>query len=69
MSLPDDPAALQALLADLRLEHHDLDAAIARLEEEPPHDELLLRRMKKRKLQLKDRVAAVERLLGPDLIA
>jgi hypothetical protein len=69
MTLPDEPAALQALLADLRLEHHDLDATLARLEENPPHDELLLRRMKKRKLQLKDRIAAVERLLGPDLIA
>ncbi|MEW5782046.1 MAG: YdcH family protein [Pseudomonadota bacterium] len=69
MSLPDDPQALQALLEELKLEHHDLDASIARLEENPPHDELLLRRLKKRKLLLKDRIAAVERLLGPDLIA
>lgn len=69
MALPDDPASLQALLADLKVEHHDLDATIARLEDSPPHDELLLRRMKKRKLQLKDRIAAVERLLGPDLLA
>jgi hypothetical protein len=69
MALPDDTASLLALLTDLRIEHHDLDATIARLEEAPPHDELLLRRMKKRKLALKDRIAAVERLLGPDLIA
>ncbi|MDI6749347.1 MAG: DUF465 domain-containing protein [Rhodocyclaceae bacterium] len=69
MSLPDDPQALQALLEELKSEHHDLDASIARLEENPPHDELLLRRLKKRKLLLKDRIAAVERLLGPDLIA
>ncbi len=69
MTLPEDPAALQALLAELRLEHHDLDASIARLEESPPADELVLRRMKKRKLQIKDRVAAIERMLGPDLIA
>lgn len=69
MTLPDDPASLQMLLTDLRIEHHDLDATIARLEDNPPHDELLLRRMKKRKLQLKDRIAAVERMLGPDLIA
>ncbi len=69
MTLPEDPAALQALLAELRLEHHDLDASIARLEENPPADELVLRRMKKRKLQIKDRVAAIERMLGPDLIA
>lgn len=69
MTLPDDPTALQALLTELKVEHQDLDATIARLEAYPPHDELLLRRMKKRKLQIKDRIAAIERLLGPDLIA
>ncbi len=69
MNLPDDPQSLQALLTDLKIEHHDLDESIAKLENSPPHDELLMRRMKKRKLQLKDRISAVERLLGPDLIA
>lgn len=69
MPLPDDPAELQILLADLKLEHQDLDAGIARLEGLPLIDELMLRRLKKRKLQLKDRIAAIERLLGPDLIA
>jgi hypothetical protein len=69
MTLPEDPAALQMLLTELRLEHHDLDASIARLEESPPSDELVLRRMKKRKLQIKDRVSAIERMLGPDLLA
>lgn len=69
MTLPDDPPALHALLADLKLEHQDLDATLARVEANPPHDDLVLRRMKKRKLQLKDRIAAVERLLGPDLSA
>lgn len=69
MTLPEDPAALQMLLTELRLEHRDLDASIASLEENPPPDELVLRRMKKRKLQIKDRVSAIERMLGPDLIA
>ncbi len=69
MTLPDDPAALQVLLTELKVEHHDLDDSIGRIEESPPHDELLLRRMKKRKLQLKDRISAIERMLGPDLIA
>ncbi len=69
MTLPDDPAALKATLTELRIEHHDLDETISRLEDTPPHDELLMRRLKKRKLHLKDRIAAVERLLGPDLIA
>jgi len=69
MPLPDDPAELQRLLADLKLEHKDLDASITRLETLPLIDELMLRRLKKRKLQIKDRIAAIERLLGPDLIA
>lgn len=69
MTLPENPAELQAMLTELKVEHHDLDETIFRLEENPPHDELLLRRMKKRKLQIKDRIAAVERMLGPDLLA
>lgn len=69
MPLSDDPASLQALLTELKVEHQDLDAGIERLELSPSLDELMLRRMKKRKLQLKDRIAAIERMLGPDLIA
>jgi hypothetical protein len=69
MTLPDDPDALQAQLTELKVEHHDLDESLARLEENPPHDELMLRRLKKRKLQLKDRISAIERILGPDLLA
>ncbi len=69
MTIPDDPAALQNLLTELKIEHHDLNASIARLAENPPPDELVLQRLKKRKLQLKDRIASIERLLGPDLIA
>lgn len=69
MSLPDDPQTLQNLLTELRVEHRDLDAGIALLEQAPPPDDLMLRRLKKRKLQLRDRISAIERLLGPDLIA
>jgi len=65
----DEAANQQTLLTELKLEHHDLDASIARLEATPSLDELLLRRMKKRKLLLKDRIAAIERTLGPDLLA
>lgn len=69
MTLPEDPNTLQALLTELKIEHQDLDATILQLEENPPLDDLLLRRHKKRKLQLKDRIATIERMLGPDLIA
>ncbi|WP_332672481.1 YdcH family protein [Aromatoleum sp.] len=62
----DDVTSLQTRLAELRAEHRDLDDAIARLGGAPQDDELLLRRLKKRKLALKDRISVIERMLEPD---
>jgi len=62
----DTPEALQARLVELRTEHRDLDEAITRMMLAPPEDQLLLRRLKKRKLLIKDRVSALERMLDPD---
>ncbi|MDP2132572.1 MAG: DUF465 domain-containing protein [Sulfuritalea sp.] len=62
----DTPEAAQARLVELRVEHRDLDDAITRLTLAPPDDQLLLRRLKKRKLLIKDRISALERLLDPD---
>jgi hypothetical protein len=58
-----------AQLRELSDEHRDLDEAIARLTASPNGDELLVRRMKKRKLALKDRIAILERQLEPDDLA
>ncbi|HEY1181065.1 MAG TPA: YdcH family protein [Rhodocyclaceae bacterium] len=69
MHTDEDPQTLQARLVALQIEHRDLDAVISHLAEAPPTDELLLRRMKKRKLQLKDQIALTERLLVPDDLA
>jgi hypothetical protein len=60
------PEVLQARLVELRTEHRDLDEAIDRLTLVPPDDQLLLRRLKKRKLLIKDRISALERMLDPD---
>jgi hypothetical protein len=60
------PEQLQARLVELRTEHRDLDEAIDRLTLVPSEDQLLLRRLKKRKLLIKDRISALERLLDPD---
>jgi hypothetical protein len=66
-SANDEPESPLANLHELRVEHRDLDEAIRRLEAAPPpYDELLLRRMKKRKLQIKDRIVQIERMLEPD---
>nr|WP_240096708.1 DUF465 domain-containing protein [Thermomonas flagellata] len=53
-------------LVALREEHRDLDAAIARLQADPRADELAIRRLKKRKLLLKDQIAWIENALIPD---
>ena len=62
----DSPQVLQARLVELRIEHRDLDEAISRMTLTPPEDQLLLRRLKKRKLLIKDRISVLERMLDPD---
>ena len=56
-------------LDQLRLEHRDLDDVIGRLSEDPHVDQLQLRRMKKRKLYLKDLITRLESKLIPDIDA
>jgi hypothetical protein len=56
-------------LNELRVEHRDLDLVITHLIENPPPDELLVRRLKKRKLVLKDRILLLEQMLVPDIPA
>lgn len=60
---------LQARIMALELEHHDLDDVISRLVIDPRQDELQLRRLKKRKLYLKDTIARLRDRLIPDIIA
>ena len=64
----DEEAVLRAGLAHLREEHADLSAAVEALEARGT-DPLTVRRLKKRKLALKDRIAAIEDRLTPDIIA
>ena len=56
-------------IAVLELEHGDLDDIIARLAENPTQDQLQLRRLKKRKLFLKDTLARLRDKLIPDILA
>jgi hypothetical protein len=67
--LMDDLAEISRQLIELRIEHRDLDVVIARLVADPSSDELQLRRLKKRKLRLKDMIAYLENKLIPDLDA
>lgn len=52
-------------LIELRMEHADLNAMIDRLGTETPMDELMIRRLKKRRLGLRDEIARLERALEP----
>lgn len=58
-----------AMLFELRAEHRDLDLAIERLGESKVGDEMSIKRLKKRKLKLKDQIAILENMLIPDLDA
>jgi len=60
---------LEERLFELRQEHRDLDDVINRLSLTPHVEEMQLKRFKKRKLKLKDMIAALENVLIPDLLA
>jgi hypothetical protein len=68
MQRPDE-RELREHLARLRDEHRDLDAQIAGLEALSAADQLQIKRLKKRKLVIKDQITAIEDQLFPDIIA
>ena len=65
----DNDASIRQALAACRDEHRRLDMEIAALADTPLADQLQIRRLKKRKLELKDRIARLEAALVPDIIA
>jgi hypothetical protein len=64
-----DERELREELVKLRAEHRDLDDEIVTLEASGTAEQLLVKRLKKRKLAVKDRIAVVEDQLLPDIIA
>ena len=60
---------LKKRLGALRVEHRDLDAAIAALTSIGGPDQVQVARLKKRKLLLRDQIAIIEDYLTPDIIA
>jgi hypothetical protein len=63
------PEDIQRRIVELEVEHRDLDAVIDLLIRDTRHDELQLRRLKKRKLQLKDHITLLKMQLVPDVPA
>lgn len=66
MTSPED---IQRRIIELEVEHRDLDAVIETLVGDLRHEELQLRRLKKRKLQLKDHITLLRMQLIPDIPA
>jgi hypothetical protein len=62
-------SALEARLTELRQDHADLDAAVTAISATPMPDMLLIARLKRKKLALKDEIARIEDQLNPDIIA
>lgn len=56
-------------LKELRMEHRDLDEVITRLAKDPAVDQLMMRRLKKRKLQIRDSIERLQSEMIPDLNA
>jgi hypothetical protein len=65
----EERVQIEARILVLETEHHDLDDVIARLVGDPLQDQLQLRRLKKKKLLLKDLIARLRDRLIPDIIA
>lgn len=65
----EEIAEIQKQLTELRLEHHDLDIIVERLIADGSVEELRIKRLKKRKLQLKDEITRLEDKLIPDILA
>ena len=64
-----DSEEIKRRIVELQVEHRDLDDAIARLAIHSGVDELTLRRLKKRKLQIKDTIVQLQMQLVPDIPA
>jgi hypothetical protein len=65
----EEAEAIRRKIEMLKVEHRDLDAVIERVSHHQDLDELQLRRLKRRKLLLKDQIALLESRLVPDIPA
>lgn len=63
------PEQIQQRIIELEVEHRDLDVVIEAVSKDLNHDELQLRRLKKRKLQLKDHITLLRIQMMPDVPA
>ena len=67
--LPEEIEKIKHHIIELSIEHRDMDDAIAHLTADPEPDELQIRRLKKRKLWLKDEMTRLQMQITPDILA
>ena len=67
--VPYDADSIKLRIAELQLEHRGLNQMIERMAQEPDTDQLLIRRLKKRKLRVKDSIVLLQMQLTPDVPA
>lgn len=65
----DEEKLIAAKVALLRQEHGDIDASLTAIQGQPLPDQLLVARLKKKKLALRDQIFQLENQLTPDIIA
>lgn len=69
MAIKEDADKIRRRIVELQVEHRDLDQIIDMLTSQPGFDQLQIRRMKKRKLQIKDSITLLQIQLEPDIPA
>lgn len=69
MAIKEDADKIRRRIVELQVEHRDLDQIIDMLTSQPGYDQLQIRRMKKRKLQIKDSITLLQIQLEPDIPA
>lgn len=67
--LEEEIEAIKRRIIELQIEHRDLDDVIGRLSVDGQPDELQIRRLKKRKLALKDEITLLQMRITPDIPA
>ena len=67
--MANNESEVRTRIQQLHVEHHDLDIVIKHLVDDPSVDQLMITRLKKKKLQLKDMIRKLENELIPDSIA
>ena len=65
----EDTESIKRRIVELQVEHRDLDKIIGMLISQPGFDQLQIRRLKKRKLQIKDSITLLQIQLEPDIPA